>query len=269
MKNFFLYVTIAAFAMFGRCSCDKNNPAASTDSPTGAIEAKVIIWNVGSLNKTKAISLVKGYLQLSSAGENVRLDSFALAGNSQITIDKIFSDLKVKTWSAKAWSIDSKGMVIHSDSTTFTVIENDTVDVPLSLSAKYEQMPMYIHPISDSAKRVVVAVNGVNVIDTTFGKNSGIDTLKLNYDYLLASPGGTVNSISMKIYGDWIDSDTLLWTGQDTVLVKSGVDIKKVIPLAWVGPQIGGVDISIIFGFIGTTSVYGTVQPRPNSGGVQ
>jgi hypothetical protein len=263
VKKFFLFFVVAVIGLLGgRCSCDKG-PTASNGLSTGAVEARVDFGTVGSLGKTQVITLVKGYLQLSSVGEPTRNDSCNLTGNSQIQVGKIFSDLKVKTWQLKAWSVDSKGVVIHSDSTTYTVIENDTGIVSLSLAAKCAQMPVQIYPLSDSVKRAVVIVNGAKVIDTIFGKNSGIDTLKLGYDYLLASSAGIVNTISMKLYGDWIDQDTLLWTGQDTVLVKSGIDISKIVPLLWVGPKIGGLDITNIFGKIGTVTAYGIVQARP------
>ncbi len=270
MKKTIIYGVVAIAGLLGIGCSHKSNPAASAGTRFGSADAVVIVGPVGSLAKTEAIDLSKGYLRLSAAGETTRLDSFTLSGNAQADHEKIFSDLKVKSWQAKAWTVDVKGTVIHSDSVNFTVLENDTVAVTLTLAAKYSQMSGQIYPISDSASECVVWVNGSKVIDTAFGKNSSIDTLKLSYDYLAASVApGTPDTVVMNVFGDWIDRDTLLWTGHGIVSVVSGVDTSVTIPLAWVGPKIGGADVDLVFGKIGTVTVNGEVQPRPNSGSGQ
>jgi hypothetical protein len=259
---------IALLAIFLNCS--HHSSPVSVNTATGAVDVKVFIGPVGMLSKAQTsisgISLAKEYLQLSAVGEPTRLDSFTFSGHSQIELEKIFSDLRVKTWMLKAWTIDALSNVIHSDSSAFTVVENDTVVDSLYLSAKYSEMSAKIYPVSDSAKKCQITVNGALVIDTAFGKNSGIDTLRVMYDYLLASlTPGSSNTVSIKIYGDWIDQDTLLWSGSSTFNVISGVDASIVIPLTWVGPKYGGGDLILVFGRIGTVTVNGVVQPRPNS----
>jgi hypothetical protein len=43
------------------------------------------------------------------------------------------------------------------------------------------------------------------------------------------------------------------------------VDLNDVINLSWVGPQVGGVDITVFIGKVATVIVDGVVQPRPNT----
>lgn len=266
MKKAFLYLLLVTPILLGiRCSCD--NSVSSASESTGSVRAKVFVDRIGSLAKTSAITLVKAYLELSATGEVTLKDSFDISGISQQTVSKIFPDIKVKTWQAKAWTKDQAGVVIHMDSTTFAVVENDTIDANLNLSAKYSMLVAKFYPISDSSKSAEVWVNGVMVADSVFGKNAPFDTLRLYFDYLPASPSpGTAATISLKVRGDWVDPDTLLWTGQDIVNVISGQDISKTINLAWVGPQVGGVDMTVVIGKVGTVLVDGVVQPRPNSG---
>lgn len=265
-NKIFLCFLIAAPVFFGvRCSCG-DNPAASKPEPTGAVYAKVLVGEVGSLAKARAINLAKLYLEISAIGEATLKDSFGLSGSGQQTMERIFSDIKVKTWQAKAWTVDQAGKVIHSDSMTFAVVENDTVDANLNLPAKYSMMVAKFFPISDSATSAKVIVNGVAVADSVFGKNAPFDTLRLFFDYLPASPSpGTPAAIRLDVRGNWVDPDTLLWTGQKTINIISGADINEAINLAWVGPQVGGVDMTVIIGRVAVVIVNGVVQPRPNT----
>jgi hypothetical protein len=266
MRRFLLYAFVAAVGLFGgRCSCD--NTVSSVDEPTGSVHAKVFVDRIGSLAKAQAISLIKAYLEISAEGEATLKDSFDLSGSGQQTVDRIFADIKVKTWQAKAWTKDQNGTIIHLDSTTFAVVENDTIDANLNLSARYSMLVAKFYPISDSSKSAEVWVNGTLVADSTFGKNAPFDTLRLYFDYLPASPSpGTAATIIMNVRGDWVDPDTLLWTGQDVINVISGQDINRTINLSWVGPQVGGVDMTVVIGKVGTVMVDGVVQPRPNTG---
>jgi hypothetical protein len=104
------------------------------------------------------------------------------------------------------------------------------------------------------------------VADSVFGKNSGLDTVKLVFDYLpaLVDPGAA-NILVLNIYGDYIDQDVLLWTGQTTINTIASSDQGESLSLAWVGPQIGDANIIIVIGKIGTVTVTGEVQPRPGS----
>jgi hypothetical protein len=234
--------------------------------PTGSVHARVFIDRIGSLAKSQAISLTKAYLEISATGEAALLDSFSLSGVGQQTVGRIFSDIKVKTWQAKAWTKDQNGTVIHLDSITFAVVENDTVDASLSLLARYSMLEAKFFPISDSATSAKVIVNGVVVADSVFGKNAPFDTLRLFFDYLPASLSpGTPATIRLDVRGNWVDPDTLLWTGQKVINVISGVDVNDAINLTWVGPQVGGVDMTVIIGRVATVMVNGVVQPRPNT----
>ncbi len=272
MRSFIACSLIVSFLAL-LAGCSKNNPVSEEATLTGSVNATVYLEKVGSLGKaralgkTSAISLSKGYLLISADGENDLLDSMDLSGSSQQNMNKIFSDIKVKLWKAVAWTVDQNDSIIHKDSTTFTIVENDTVDVNLNLSAKYSMFEARIFPISDSAKNAEVLVNGELVVDSTFGKSSSLDTVKMFFDYLPASPSpGTSVTIKMNIRGDWIDADTLLWTGEKTFDVISGSDLNETIVLNWVGPEVGGADISVVIGKVGTVVVDGEIQPRPNSG---
>jgi len=265
MKKLFLFTFIALVGLFGgRCSC--NDPVSSSGEKTGAVSALIVVEKIGGLAKAQAINLAKAYVEISAEGETTLKDSFDLSGSEEQTKKKIFSDIKVKQWKAKAWTKDQIGTVIHSDSVNFTVRENDTVDVSLNLSAKFSMLTATYAPISDSATSCELWVNGVKVADSIFGQNSGLSQVRLNFDYLPASPSpGTPATVEMKIYGKWAGESALLWTGSMVINVISSQDINQTVSLAWVGPQVGGVDIEIVIGRIGTVTAEGNVQPRPNT----
>ena len=262
-----MFITIAVTLCLSAIGCaPQQNPVALEKNPTGTVSAKTFIGSVGSFAKIQAINLTKIYLELTAVGETTLRDSFNLTGSGSQTVERIFSDIKVKTWTAKAWTVDQKGRVIHSDSITFAVVENDTVNANLNLAARYSMMEAKFYPISDSATSAKIIVNGIVVADSVFGKNASFDTLRLFFDYLSASPSpGTSSTIRLDVRGNWVDPDTLLWTGQKVINVISGVDVNDAINLTWVGPQVGGVDMTVIIGRIATVVVNGVVQPRPNT----
>jgi hypothetical protein len=270
MKNFFLYITIAVFAIFGgRCSCDKSNPAA-VNSQSGTLDAKIMIGNVGSLgkqtaiNKTAKISLMKGYVQLSFPGETSIYDTFNLSGNSLIQIDRIFHNLKAGSWKIKASSKDSNGVVIHSDSSSFLIKDNDTTYDTLVLAAKYSNLVLNF-PHSDSAKVYQVSYNGIMIINDTITKGSMVGLLSLSYNYLPASPAGTSDTIVVNILGDFIQQNILLWNGQGVFNVVSGISFTQAMDLQWYGPAYGDVNSTVKFGEIATVTVTVTPSPRPNT----
>jgi hypothetical protein len=226
----------------------------------------VKLGKTGSLAKASEISLDTLMLDLSATGEASIHQDIAVSGHDQQTVNTTIELAAGKTWKAKGWTRDLAGMIVHLDSTTFTVLENDTIDISLSLPARYSMISATFLPISDSAKSCELWLNGAMVADTVFGKNSGFSEVRLEYDYIPASLSpGTANTILLNIRGDWIATDTLLWSGQGVINVISGEDISQTINLAWVGPQVGGGDVSVVIGKVATITVSGQVQPRPNT----
>jgi len=254
LKRISVPVFIIIFMSFQSCDTT-TEPSITTD--LGEVSLSILFEGVGSLSKTMAIDLENLYIELST-GTTVILDTVAVSGNSQIIVNNSYTDLVAGAWSVKAESKDANDVVIHSDSTTFTVIADNTVDVSLSLTSKYSMLIANFVGIADSVTRCELLVDATMVADSSFAAQSGVgSTLSLSYDYLST---GEQHTILLDAYGDMWGTEHLLYTGDTTVTVVSGVDTSFTISLLWVGPNeapSGTASVEITIGPTGTVTVNG------------
>jgi hypothetical protein len=119
------------------------------------------------------------------------------------------------------------------------------------------------YPIRDSVTRCEVTIDtGDANVDTSFTKQSLLgDTVTLSYDYLTASSSGIEHHIELNVYGESSGSDTLLYTGDTTILVRSGEDKKYKVYLHYVGPDtlLGTTTMVVTLGEVGTITVDGVM----------
>jgi hypothetical protein len=264
-RKFLVYVVVGLIGLFGgRCSCNNKSPTATVDSPTGTLAAKLKVGEIGSLGKRAAINLAEGYMQLTATGQTPRLDSFPLTGGSLTLVDRYVANLAVGSWQIKAWSKDVHGIVIHSDSSSFVISNNDTTFDTLDLAANFSNLVLNF-PHSDSSTIYQGWVNGQMIFNDTIVKGSMVGPLSKTFDYLPASLAGTNDTIKIKIFGDFVKQNVLLWDGQAVFNVVSGVTVTQAMRMAWEGPAIGDGDITIKFGPEGTVTITIAPDPRPNS----
>ena len=234
------------------CSTWTEPPETTT---LGEVDLSIHLSNVGSLSKAAVINLENLYIELIS-GTTVIRDTVSISGNSQIIVNKTYTDLVDGAWSISAKTRDVNSMVIHSDSTTFSVIPANTVDVSLSLSSKYSMLTANFVGIADSVSRCELLVDAAMVADSSFPAQSAIgSTLTLGYDYLTTSVS---HNIKLDAYGDMWGTEYLLYTGDTTITVAAGEDSTYSINLDWVGPDeapSGSVALEITIGPVGTVTV--------------
>ncbi len=226
----------------------------------GEVNLSIHLSNVGSLSKAATIDLENLYIELNNGVATVR-DTVAVSGNSQTIVSNSYTDLVEGSWSVKAESRDVNDIVIHSDSTTFTVVPTNTVDVSLSLTSKYSMLVANFVGIADSVSRCELLVDAALVADSSFEAQSGVgSTLSLSYDYLST---GVEHNIKLDAYGDMWGAEYLLYTGDTTVTVIAGADNNYTINLVWVGPNevpLGTAAVEITIGPTGTQTVTGDFQ---------
>jgi hypothetical protein len=240
-------------------SCFPTDVGAGKVPPGQAGSARVTIslGRIGSLSKS-AISLCSLYVTLTASGETPIQWVSSLSGLGPVTISNTFTGLAAKTWSLTAESRDNNQAIIHSGSTSFTVIRKQTVNVNLNLGARYSMLTAKFYPIFDSVTRCVLIVDSTIRDDSSFTKQSLVgDTIPLYYDYLAT---GVNHKIEMKSYGDMWGFDTLLYSADTTIFVIAGVDTSFRVTLKWVGPASppsGQAKMFVLIGSIGTITVNG------------
>ena len=258
MKRLFAGLMLSGFILIS-CSTGPNNPV-DNNSP-GSANVSVRVGNVGTMAKRHDISLSKLIISISSQGETPILDTFPLSGNGQMTVSKTYNNLaSLKTWTLSVNTLDSKDSLIHSGSTTFNIQPRQTTDVSLDLSARFSMLKANFFPIRDSVTRCELLVNGTNVDDSSFAKQSAIgNTVKLAYDYLQTNIAQRIN---MDVYGKMWGLDTLLYAGDTTITPLPGSNASYTITLKWVGlalPPPGQATMTVTLGAMGTVTVNGQI----------
>jgi hypothetical protein len=260
-----LFMGFMAISVF-LFSCTNSTSTRNNTGDPGSAYLTVTVEKVGTLGKTSAISLNKLYLTLSSPGETTIADTFPLSGIGVQTVAKTYSNLAslIKTWTLHAETRDMNGVVIHSGDTSFIIPAQSTIAITLNLTAKYSMLKANIFPIRDSVTRCALLVDGEIKDDSSFAKQSLLgDTVTLTYDYLQTGIG---QRIKLNVYGTMWGFDTLLYTGDTLITPVAGENENYDLVLRWVGPGLppdGQVDMKVIIGAIGTTTVNGKTEGPP------
>jgi len=258
-------------------SCSKEHTI-FPESPEaiGALQVSINMGKVGALRKTMKstqIDMTKLYIVFSAEGQSPIFDTLTLTGGSQERTERktygnvaAWKDGYAIEWTLSAEARDKNGILIYSGDTVFTIHPDETTEIPLFLKSKYSMLKVNFFPIRDSVTRCKLNVDGGPVeADSTFPIQSLIgDTVSLSYDYLTASSFGVSHHIKLNVYGKSSDGiDTLLYTGDTTILVQSGEDKKYRVLLNYVGHNTlhGAATMVVTLGEVGTTKIDGVLFP--------
>jgi hypothetical protein len=244
-------------------SCSTGPLSPDTNKEYGSAKVNVQVGKIGHLQKIAEIVLSNLYIVLSAPGEQLVKDTIALTTNGETSFQKTYDNLaSLKTWTLSAVSTEDKGNAVHYGTTTFNVEPRHTTPVNLNLNARFSMLTANLYPIRDSVTRCVLLVDGIQVDDSSFIKQTMLgDTIKLFYNYL---DTGVARHIEMKVYGTMWSDDTLLYIGDTLITVRSGVDQHYDVKLYWVGPDIppaGQATMNMTLGRVGTVTVNGYIDP--------
>jgi len=266
--------SIAALVLLCLLTCSlRNEVGVEPKGETGCCNITFSMGQIGAFAKkrtTTEIQMEKLLVNLYAQGQPAIYDTIQLSGgNNQQTLVKTYSglaaienDIAVE-WKMSVAARDLNDRTVYIGDTTFTILAQDTVNIVMSLDALYSMLVANYFPIRDSVTRCVLAVDGDLVADSLFTKQALVgDTVTLSYDYLTASPTGTSHHIDLDVYGDLGGNEVLMFTGDTTVLVRSGEDSTYDVELTYVGPESypGAVTMVVVLGRVGTTVINGRIS---------
>lgn len=234
------------------------------NNPTGAAAIQVQAGRIGALAKSSDIRLARLVITLNAPQETSRTDTLSLSGSGEQTINKTYTGLAAnKTWTLQARTVDARGTIIHSGTTTFTLQAGRTTPVSLGLSPFYSVLTAWFYPIDDSVSKVELKVDGIVRDDSVFVAQTKVgDTVKLFYDYL--SVGS--RRIELNVYGVYEGTLRLLYSGDTTVNIAAGQNQNLSVALAWRGPGVfhGSLGMTVTLGALGNVQVRGILNVAKN-----
>lgn len=261
MKNICKLFTFFLVSTILTPSCDSISDPNNEDK-YGNADLHITLNEPGRLTKSFEIELDTLFIQFKKDGSIIN-DTLQLSGNYETVVNKNYHLLH-GDWIVKVESRDINDVIIHSDSTTFSIEYGTTVDVSLSLVSKYSTLFAVFDAIEDSVTRCELLVDSVKVADSSFAAQSDIGSiLTLNYDYLTA---GEDHNIKLDVYGSVVGTEYLLYTGDTTITVVAGEDQTYTVNLVWVGPtnlMSGVLAVQITLGASSTVSVNGIIPSAP------
>ncbi len=88
-----------------------------------------------------------------------------------------------KEWTATVFTKDENDYTIHSGTTSFTLLDAETKEILLALSAAYSQLIAEYSPVRDSVAGFELLVDDIKVAKTSFDKQSIIgQAVSLSFD---------------------------------------------------------------------------------------
>ncbi|MBK8802512.1 MAG: hypothetical protein IPN71_10765 [Fibrobacteres bacterium] len=236
-------------------------PSASSAAPqeldpsSGQVALSLNLGPVGVLARTAEMSPRRLVLQFKSGGETLS-DTIAVTGTG--TVAKTYTMASQRDWTLEAIGLDQRDSTLYQGSTSFTVMAKKTTSVSLSLSSKHSSIKVKF-PIIDSLTRFVLSVDGSVWGDSSVVKQTRVgDTIKMDHDYLAASPAGIVHDFDLRIFGQPWGVDTLCYALDTSVAVVSGRNQGHVFKAHWVGaktPPPGFAELTVILGAVGLVDV--------------
>jgi len=256
MRNTKLFILLITTILILVQGCD-NTTEPPTVSTLGSARLSITLRNVGELSKSSSIELQSLFVEMSK-GINIIHDTIPLNGNSEVLVTQSYVGMSEGDWTLKAESRDINAENIHVDSTEFTVIADQIVDVSLSLVSKYSMLIANFLDIAEDVYRCELVVDGNMVADSTFPPQTELEyDIALGYDYLTV---GTEHTIKMDAYGEYEGVEYLFYTGDTIITALAGMDASYAIDLEWVGPfgaLRGDLIIEVTIGATGTISMNG------------
>lgn len=269
-----LFISMITQCLFIFSCFNRHGPVTpGTTSETGALQVSVNIGKVGALIKAKnraTIEMTKLFVTLSANSQDTIFDTLLLTGgNQERTERKTYTGLtalvdeEIVSWTLNTTALDQNGIVIHAGDTAFTLLPDDTVDIALFMDAQYSMLVANFYPIRDSVTHCALLVDTYTRADTTFPRQSLVgDTVTLSFDYLTADASGISHHIKLDVYGEISGEELLLYTGDTTIITKSGEDAGYQIILNYVGPSTlyAAVNMFVSLGKVGTVTINGILS---------
>lgn len=255
-----LVLAAQAVLMLGACDSEHEPPLTTTgtdvqDRSTGDVSLSLHLGPVGVLARSLQMTPNRLVLQFNSGATIVR-DTIQVAGSG--TVSKNYKLPSQQNWNLLAIGLDQRDSVLYIGSSSFTILANKTTAVSMSLNAKYSSLQVRF-PIIDSLTRFVLTVDGSVWGDSSVVKQARVgDTIKMDHDYLTASPSGVAHAFGLRIYGQPWGVDTLSYSLDTSVSVVSGNSLGHVFKVHWVGaktPPPGFADLTVFLGSIGKVDV--------------
>lgn len=241
-----LPLPISLFAMLSVCACDgRESRGLGSDAPASDVDA------MGRLSLTVTQGPV-GILARTSASEATRLvvtirpanpygaapayqDTFPVSDGQVLQAYWLSVD---KLWKIEARGLDANNQILSMGQETFALAPDSVTRLEMRLHAASSRLQVRL-PVFDEMTRVVVTDHGTDLVDTAMpsGMRSG-DTMSIAGRTLSANGNaGAWHSLGMKIYGRIWNKEYLLFKADTSVSVVSGVDMKGIFRLVWVGPD--------------------------------
>lgn len=272
MQKLILSAVVSCAVLFVSCS-EKSSPVLPQNAKeTGTLDLKINLDKAGALKKTTVIDFSKLVMSLSAPDLAIIYDTITLAGGYyQREINKIYPQIasrikdQVVVWHLAVESRDRNNRIIHSADTSFSIQPLDTLELSMLLAAQYSMLNANFFPIRDSITECRVFVDNEIVGSSSFTKQSRIgDTIVITYDYLKASPTGISHTIRFDVLGDLWGIDTLLYTGDTMMTIRSGENSTTPIRLKYVGPDTlhGAASMTVTLGTPGIVTINGILLPR-------
>lgn len=219
------------------CDRDPTSPtlAPTTSGKTGRVSVSLSLGQVGVLARSAVMNPTHLVVAFTSSQSSTVRDTIALTGSG--LVGKTYSLASQQGWTLQATGLDQRDSVLYSGSQTFTVLARKTTNVSLSLDARYSSLRVRF-PVRDSLTRFVLTVDGQVWGDSSVAKQTRVgDTIKMDRDYLSASPSGIAHTFGLRVYGQPWGTDTLLYRLDTALFIVSGRSGATGLKLPWVGPK--------------------------------
>ena len=221
--------------LLGSCLRPDHNPVSNKATEHAQLELSLQVQAPGStgLRKTSALTGDSLRVVVIDNGTVITGHTRPTTQTGAITFDTLPA---LKTLGIFAW-IDDTGGVSHKIADTIFVALSPGSDSSISaiLYSLRSMLRGTVAPLIDGISRVLVMVDGTVEVDTAVTPD--IDTLRFSANCLAASPGGTINTLSIVVRGDiWGNTDTVLYRLDTALTVVSGVVSTINVRLPYVGP---------------------------------
>jgi uncharacterized protein (TIGR02145 family) len=255
-------------------SCDSSSLSTSGGNDgEGMVAIQVDMGPVGVLARSLAMTPKRLVLAFRSSDNKTKFDTVSVsASGSSLVSYKLATGVD---WNLDISILDQLDSVLYSGSKSFRVTSSGSTlqVVEITVGANYSSMSL-VFPILDSVSRVLVRIDGQVWGDSSLtpGSRRG-DTVRIDRDYLSASPSGVSHRYELQVRGKKMGVDTLLY-GLDTSLsIHSGKKEGFALKLRWVGPDTTPTSSQSFFitmgtvgqALISTTYGSGSAVPQPDA----
>ncbi len=250
----------AFLALLALVGCDRSESVSQSSTPSitdhGKVAVSVKLGAVGVLARSAQMTPTKLVLQFTSNQSSTVRDTILISGNG--TVAKSYDLASQQNWTLQATGLDQRDSVLYTGSSTFNVLAQKTTNVNLSLDARYSSLRVRF-PVRDSLTRFVLSVDGAVWGDSSVVYQARLgDTVKMEHDYLAASPAGTLHAFSLKVFGRQWGLDTLFYAFDTSLNIVSGSNLGRTLTLKWVGlksPPPGMATLSVTLGTVGQVEI--------------